>query len=351
MRAAQIVTHREPFVVGEVADPKIDSAGAIVQVEANGMCRSDWHTWNGDWAWFGGLPELPVVPGHEFSGTVVEIGSDVRRLRVGDRVTVPFTEACGHCDSCVRGRSATCRSVMFPGYSHSGGYGALVGMTNADLNCIPLPEEIEAVSAAGLSCRYSTAFNAVVHMGRMQPGEWVVVVGAGGMGVSAVQIAAALGGRVIAVDIRDEALEFARLHGAEHAFNSTKVDDVPAAIKELTGGGAHLSIDCCTREGSTVQSLLGLRGRGRHVQAGLTSKVDSGMMTIPVDLINLLELEFLGCSATSHSRYPELLGLVAAGRLRPADLVTKRISLDEVTDSMRALDTFDTIGCHVITSF
>jgi D-arabinose 1-dehydrogenase-like Zn-dependent alcohol dehydrogenase len=238
---------------------------------------------------------------------------------------------------------------MFPGYNHSGGYGTLVGMSNADLNCIPLPDQIDAVAAAGLSCRYSTAFNAIVHMGRMQPGEWVVVVGAGGMGVSAVQIAAVLGGRVVAVDIRDEALEFARLHGAEHTINAGTIDDVPGAIKEITGGGAHLSIDCHTRNGSTAQSLLGLRRRGRHVQAGITCKEDSGVMALPVDLISLLELQFLGCSATSHARYPELLGLVAGGRLRPADLVTKRISLDEVTESMQALDRYDTIGCHVIT--
>ena len=195
MRAAQIVAHREPLVVGEVPDPKCEAAGVVVRVEANGMCRSDWHTWNGDWAWFGGLPPLPVVPGHEFSGTVVEVGPEVRRVRLGERVTVPVTEACGRCESCVRGRSAICWSVMFPGYSHSGGYGELVAVSNADLNCVGLPDAVDAVSAAGLACRYSTAFNAVVHVGRLQAGESVVVIGAGGMGVSAVQVAAALAAR------------------------------------------------------------------------------------------------------------------------------------------------------------
>lgn len=351
MKAAQIVAHREPLVVGEVADPKIGPADAIVKVEANGMCRSDWHTWNGDWEWFGGLPPLPVIPGHEFGGTVVEVGADVSDVQVGDRVTVPFTEGCGRCESCKRGHSSICWNVVFPGYSHSGGYGELVGVLNADLNCVKIPDSIAMVSAAGLACRYSTAYNGLVHMGRLMPGEHVAVFGSGGMGLSAVQIAAALGGQVIAVDVRDEALELARQQGAVATINAKATPDVPDAIKELTGGGAHLSIDCLTRYGSSVQSLLSLRRCGRHVQAGITTKEDSGMMTIPVDLIGLLELQFLGCSATAHTRYPELLNLVAAGKLKPAELVTKQINISEVNESMRALDNFETLGCHVITSF
>lgn len=351
MRAAQIVEHRKPLIITEVPDPTIGSKDALVKVEATGMCRSDWHTWNGDWAWLDALPDLPCIPGHEFGGTVVEVGSEVTAVHVGQRVTVPFTEACGRCESCLRGRSELCWNVQWPGYNHPGGYGEYVAVLNADLSCIPIPDSIDMVSSAGLSCRYSVSFNAVVRIARVRAGEWVSVIGAGGMGLAAVQVAAAIGANVIAVDVRDEALQMAKEQGAVATVNSAAGLDVPMAVQEITGGGAHVSIDCYARGGTTAQSVLSLRPGGRHVQAGLTTAEDSGMVKIPVDVIAGRELQFLGTSALSHSRYPELLGLVSSGRLKPAALVTKQLRIDEVNESMIALDKLQTLGAHVITSF
>ncbi|MGQ0845583.1 MAG: alcohol dehydrogenase catalytic domain-containing protein [Sporichthyaceae bacterium] len=351
MRAAQIVEHNKPLVITDVPDPVIGSRDAIVQVEATGMCRSDWHTWRGDWKWLNALPELPWIPGHEFGGTVTEVGPDVTDVRVGDRVTVPFTEACGKCESCSRGRSNVCWNVQWPGYHHSGGYGEYVAVLNADLNCIRLPDSIDMVTAAGLSCRFSVGFNAVTHIGRVRAGEWVSVIGTGGMGMAAVQVAAAVGANVIAIDIHDDVLQVAKEQGAVATLNASSGIDVPEAVHEITGGGAHVSIDCYARGGTTAQSVMCLRRSGRHVQAGLTTKEDSGMVAVPVDFIAGLQLEFLGASAVAHGNYPEMLSLVSCGRLNPASLVTKRIDIHQVNDSMLALENLQTGGAHVITSF
>ena len=351
MKAAQLVAHRQPLVIGEVPDPKIGPGDALVKVEASGMCRTDWHEWNGDWDWVGFCPPLPVVPGHEFGGTVVEVGADVSRVRVGDRVTIPFCEGCGTCESCRMGRSELCWNINFPGFTHSGGYGEFVAVVNADLNCISVPESVPTLATAGLGCRFNTAYNGVVVLGGVKPGEWVTVFGAGGFGLCAVHIASRCGAQVIAIDIRDEALALAAEQGAVATINSRTTEDVPGAVKEITKGGAHLSFDSWCRHGTPVQSILGLRRAGRHVQGGLTSQEDRGMVTLPIDLMLALELTYTGCMCTPHSRYPELINMVASGMFDPTALVTKQINVSEANESMQALDRVDTLGMHVITSF
>ena len=351
MKAARIVAHRAPLVVGEIAEPDLGPGDARVRVEASGICRTDWHTWNGDFGWIGFQVPLPIVPGHEFGGTVVEVGGEVARLRVGDRVTVPFVEGCGYCESCAAGRSGICWNLNAPGFTHDGGYAERVRVPNADLNCVKLPDEVDMLAAAALGCRYSTAYQAVVHRGRLNPGEWVSVFGAGGMGLSAVQIASRLGGRVIAIDVRAEALAAAKQHGATATIDVKAAADVAAAVREISGGGAHLSIDCWSRDGATLQSILGLRRGGRHVQAAFTSQAEQGMIAVPADVMCVTEIEFLGCAVTSHARYPELLNLLVSGHLAPEALVTKRIALEEASESMFALDRLETVGMHVITAF
>lgn len=352
MRAAQVVEHRAPMVVGEVPDPRIGPKDALVKVSAAGMCRTDWHQWNGDFAWINFRVPLPVILGHEFAGVVEEVGAEVQGVKPGDRVVVPFVECCGRCEPCLRGTSQLCWNLNVPGATHSGSYAEYVAVPNAGLNCLHLPDAVDATSAASLGCRYSTAWNAVTLVGGVQAGQWVTVFGAGGMGLAAVQIATASGAQVIAVDVNDAALDLATKQGAVATVNSAAVGgEVAAQIKELTGGGAHLSVDCHARHGSPLQSVLGLRSGGRHVHAGFTSADDAGMVALPVDLMALLQLDFTGCMCAPHSRYPELLSLVASGRLAPGTLVTKEISLDEVNQSMRDLDSYATVGMHVITSF
>jgi propanol-preferring alcohol dehydrogenase len=351
MKAATIVAYREPMEIGDVPEPKVGPKEALVRVEASGMCRTDWHEWNGDWEWVGFKIPPPVIPGHEFGGTVTEVGSEVERIKVGDRVTIPFCEGCGTCESCLAGRSELCLNINFPGFTHSGGYGEYVAVVNADFNCITIPETVPMLATAGLGCRFNTAYNGLVLRGGLQPGEWVTVYGAGGLGLCGVHIASRLGARVIAIDIRDEALDLARQQGAVATLNSKGTDDVPAAVQEITKGGAHLSFDCWARHGTPLQSILGLRRAGRHVQGALTSQDDQGMVALPIDYILALELTYTGCMSTPHARYPELINLVESGHFDPTTLVTKEINVSEVNESMQALDGLNTLGMHVITSF
>ena len=206
VKAARLVERRKPLELADLPDPVPGPGEVVVQVEAEGICRTDWHVWNGDWDWVGLTPTLPLVMGHELGGTVVAIGPGVSDVHEGDRVTTPFHESCGRCAYCRSGRSNLCDDMEFLGLTHDGGYAQYAAIRNADFNCIKLPDSIDALSAAAIGCRYMTAFHAVTRQGRLTAGQWVAVHGAGGIGLSAVQIAAALGGRVIAVDLADAKL-------------------------------------------------------------------------------------------------------------------------------------------------
>jgi propanol-preferring alcohol dehydrogenase len=351
MKAAQIVAYRQPLEIGTHPDPTPAPTEALVKVEANGVCRTDWHFWNGDWAWVNFQAHLPFIPGHEFAGTVVEVGSAVTKVKVGDRVTVPFHEGCGACHYCISGSSQLCPTPNFPGWAHSGGYGELVAVAGADFNCVPLPETVDFVAAASLGCRYMSAWHATTHLGGVRPGQAVVVLGAGGMGLAAVQIATQAGAQVIAVDRRDEALDMASKEGAVAVVNSTTTENVGAAVQELTGGGAHLAIDCIGGQETTLNGLLSLRRAGRLVAAGLTTQDVAGMVTVPIDMMLALELTLVGSFGNPRSGYADLLGLVGRGELNPGSLVTQQIGIDQINDTMQALDRFETVGCHVVTSY
>src|SRR6185312_84548 len=229
MRALCFEAFGGPLTVRDLAAPDPAADGVVVEVAASGICRSDWHAWQGH------DPDvvLPHVPGHELAGTVAAVGAGVRRWRVGDRVTVPFVNACGRCAQCAAGEHQVCPEQTQPGFTHWGSLAELVALDAADVNLVRLPDDLDDVTAAALGCRYATAFRAVVQVGRVRPGEWVAVHGCGGVGLSAVQIAAASGARVVAVDVAAGALALARELGAEHVVDG--VGDVPAAVAELTG--------------------------------------------------------------------------------------------------------------------
>jgi propanol-preferring alcohol dehydrogenase len=351
MKAAQLVAYREPLQIGTHPDPAPTATEALVQVAACGVCRTDWHFWNGDWAWVGFQSPLPSIPGHEFVGTVVEVGSAVTKVKIGDRVTVPFHEGCGACQYCISGASQLCPTPSFPGFGHSGGYGELVSVVNADFNCVRLPDSIDFVSAASLGCRYMTAWHAATHLAAVRAGESVVVLGAGGMGLAAVQIATQAGAQVIAIDRRDEALDKAAKEGAIAVVNSTSTENVAAAVQELTGGGAHVALDCIGGQETTLNGLLSLRRAGRFVALGLTTQDVAGMVSVPIDMILALEIRLTGAFGIPRNGYDDLLTLVGRGALAPGSLVGKQIGIDQINDTTQALDRFDTVGCHVITSF
>ncbi|WP_091560027.1 zinc-dependent alcohol dehydrogenase family protein [Micromonospora pattaloongensis] len=319
----------------DVPDPAPTPGGAVIRVEATGLCRSDWHGWQGH------DPDVrpPHVPGHEFAGVVTAVGAGVRGWRPGDRVTAPFVCACGQCPACLAGDQQVCERQTQPGFTHWGSFAEYVGVENADVNLIRLPDELDFPAAAALGCRFATAFRAVVTQGRVAAGEWVAVHGCGGVGLSAVMIAVACGARVVAVDVSPGALELARRCGAALCLDATALTGpgaVAAAIREATGGGAHLSLDALGSPATCVASVESLRRRGRHVQVGLLPPAQ-GRPAIPMERVIAHELELRGSHGMAAHAYPELLRLVTAGVLRPAELVTRTIDLAEVPDAMAAM--------------
>jgi D-arabinose 1-dehydrogenase-like Zn-dependent alcohol dehydrogenase len=336
MRAVLFEEFGGPLRVAAVDDPAPPRHGVVVRVEAAGLCRSDWHGWIGHDP---DITALPHVPGHELAGTVVAVGADVTRWRAGDRVTVPFVNACGTCPTCAAGDHQICDNQRQPGFTHWGAFAELVALDWADVNLVALPEGLDAASAASLGCRFATAWRAVLQVGRVQAGEWVAVHGCGGVGLSAVMIAVAAGGRVVAVDVEPAALELARSLGAEVAVAAG------TDVREVTGGGAHLSLDAIGHPAAVAASVTGLRKRGRHVQVGLMPEPAA----VPLSLVISRELEVLGSHGLAAHAYPAMLDLVAAGRLDPARLITRRIGLDEVPDALAAMSTSSPTGVTVIT--
>ncbi len=343
MRALVFESFGGPLSVRDVPDPRPSPDAVVVRVGASGVCRSDWHGWQGH------DPDirLPHVPGHELAGTVEAVGGDVRGWKVGDRVTVPFVCACGTCPQCVDGDGQVCSQQTQPGFTHWGSFAELVVLHAADVNLVALPPSLSFASAAALGCRYATSFRAVSQQGRVRAGEWVAVHGCGGVGLSAVQIAIAAGARVVAVDVSEAALDLALDLGAEHAVDARSVD-VVASVVELTAGGAHLSLDALGSEKTCVDSVSCLRPRGRHVQVGLLPRAQ-GRPLVPLERVVALELELLGSHGMAAAAYPELLSLVQSGRLRPDLLVTRELGLDEAGEALREVGRSP--GIAVVTSF
>ena len=349
MKAAQIVEFKKPLRVGEVPDPTPGPKDVIVRVEACGICRSDWHAWMGDWSWLGLKPTLPIIPGHEFGGVVEAVGSDVKNFKPGDRVTAPFHEGCGHCSHCRVGHSNRCDTIAIYGFKFDGSFAEYVCVRNADFNLVKLPDEVDTLTAAAIGCRYMTAYHGV-NRSRVKPGEWVVVHGSGGVGLSAIQVANALGGIVIAVDIDDAKLEKAKQEGAAFTINSKK-QNVIQAVREITKGGAHVSIEALGIRETILNSVMCLRKGGRHVQIGLTSSAEGGMVMLPIDAVTAQELEIVGSIGNPRSDYDGLLSLIAQGKLNPKSLVSRQVTLDEASQVLQEMSEYKTVGFNVITSF
>ncbi|MEV6605271.1 zinc-dependent alcohol dehydrogenase family protein [Kutzneria sp. NPDC051319] len=325
--------------VREVADPTPTRDGVVIGVRATGLCRSDWHGWQGHDS---DITELPHVPGHELAGEVHAVGGDVTRWRVGDRVTVPFICACGRCASCVAGDQQVCSAQTQPGFTHWGSFAEYVAIDHADVNLVALPPEMAYSTAAALGCRFATAFRSVVAQGRARPGEWVVVHGCGGVGLSAVMIAAALGAQVVAVDVNPAALDLAKRFGAAVALEAHP--DVVSAVREATGG-AHLSLDALGHPVTASNSVLSLRRRGRHVQVGL---LPSGPTPLPMDRVIGWELEILGSHGMAAHAYGPMMDLVASGALRPDLLIARTIGLAEAASALAAMDRSTAAGMTMI---
>ena len=315
-------------VYRSVPDPSPSAHGVVLSVTATGLCRSDWHGWQGH----DPLITPPHVPGHEVVGTIRAVGDRVSSWSGGERVTVPFVGGCGACVQCRSGEPQVCPHQFQPGFSGWGSFAEYVAIDYADENLVALPPALDPVAAAALGCRFATAFRAVVDQGEVRAGDWVAVHGCGGVGLSAVMIARAAGARVVAVDVATPPLERASTLGAEHAINAAETDDVVGALRAATNGGAHLSLDAVGHPAACHRSVAGLRRQGRHVQVGLLG--EEGDTAVPMDQVIAEELELRGTHGLPAHRYSALFSMIEADRLDPGRLVERTLPL---RDAGRAL--------------
>jgi D-arabinose 1-dehydrogenase-like Zn-dependent alcohol dehydrogenase len=319
-------------VLTQVPDPACPDDGVVLTVGATGVCRSDWHAWKGH-----DQVALPHIPGHEMAGAVAEAAPGVTRWRAGDRVTVPFACGCGVCEYCLAGDAQVCPHQTQPGFTGPGSFAERVAIQAADVNLVALPDSVGFVAAACLGCRFATAFRALTVHGRLGAGDWLAVHGCGGVGLSAVMIASALGARVVAVDVASEALDRARDLGAESVIDASRDTDPAAAIREITKGGALVSIDAIGTPATAVGSVRCLRRRGRHVQVGLLLG-SASTPPIPMDLVIARELEIYGSHGMAAREYPPMLSLVADQTLRPDLLLGEVIGLEDAGAALAAMD-------------
>ncbi|HEM4387874.1 TPA: alcohol dehydrogenase AdhP [Streptococcus suis] len=266
MKAVVVNPESTGVVVVEKELRPLEAGEALVQIEYCGVCHTDLHVANGD---FGKVPGR--VLGHEGIGIVTEIAPDVTSLKVGDRVSVAwFFQGCGMCEYCTTGRETLCRTVKNAGYSVDGGMAEQCIVT-ADY-AVKVPEGLDPAQASSITCAGVTCYKAIKEA-HLEPGQWIAIYGAGGLGNLAVQYAKKVfNAHVIAVDINNDKLELAKEVGADVIINGLEVEDVPGYIKEVTGGGAHSTVVTAVSKVAFNQAIDSVRAGGYVVAVGLPSE-------------------------------------------------------------------------------
>jgi len=353
MRAAVLDAHGEPLAVRDVARPEPDDDEVLVETAACGVCRSDWHAWQGDWGWVGAkVPEGQTL-GHEPAGTVVEVGDDVETLRAGDRVAVPFHLGDGTCRHCRSGHANVCEGMVPLGLTDAapGAFAEYFPVHRADFNAVQLPDGVDPVDMAGLGCRFVTAFHALAHRADLDPGDRVAVHGCGGVGLSAVHVADALGASVVAVDIRDDTLAKAEELGAAATVDAGDADRVGSSVKAAAGGPCDVAIDALGIAETCRNAVDSLGRRGQHLQIGLTTGDERGEIALPTDAMVMQEIDFLGSFGMPPTDYDEIFRMVADGTLDPGAIVTETLALEDVPETLARMSDYDTVGIPVVTEF
>ena len=343
MRAAVLREYNADLSIEEVPDPVCPEDGVVLKVLACGVCRSDWHGWTGE------HPRVKPgqIGGHEYCGEVVEAGPRARH-RVGDRLVAPFILACGACPTCQSGQGHTCPNQRLPGFIEPGAFAEYVAVP-FDHNLAVLPASLTPTVAAGLGCRVTTAWHALTGRASVQAGEWLAVHGTGGIGLAAVILGRALGARVIAVDIVPEKLALALSLGAEAAVDARE-GTTAATIRDLTGGGAHVSVEALGIAATTNASIECLRPLGRHVQVGMPVG-HTARMEINMNAVYMGNLAVYGTRGMPSWRYPSLLSLIEAGRIDMSPMIAREIALSQTGGELAAFNGPTPPGVAVITDF
>ena len=352
MRAALLREYGRPLDIRDLPPPDPDPDGAVVAVEACGLCRSDWHAWRGHGEWNNDRVPRGQVLGHEPAGEVLAVGSEVDRISAGDRVVVPFSLGDGTCQHCRSGHGNVCPNGLALGFEPDapGAFAEQVAVPAAEHNLVTLPASLDPTDAAVLGCRYMTAYHTLADRVALEGGDWLAVHGCGGVGLSVVQLGRALGARVIAVDPDGQARRRAAALGATETVDPDGVDPVEA-VRALTDGGADVSVDALGIAATCCNSVRCLRERGTHAQVGLTTDEERGEVALPTDWMTRWEITFVGSRGMPPTRYGALFDLVGATGIDPGALVARELSLDRVSRRLAAMGRFETDGVEVVTSF
>jgi len=344
MKAAIYSKFNETIEIKQVDDPIANDTDAVIEVMASGLCRSDWHGWKGH------DPDimLPHVPGHEFAGIVKAVGSKVRRFKTGDRVTAPFCCGCSKCAQCKKGHQHICDHHFQPGFTDWGSFAQFVKIKNADFNLIKLPSAIDFVSAAGLGCRIITAFHGIVNQGKVDHSSIVAIHGCGGVGLSAIMVAAAFGATVIAIDINDQNLDRAKALGAAHTINATR-EIVVEKVREISHGGANLSMDALGSPDTCHNSIACLAKKGKHIQVGILAS-DSLISVSTAELI-AKEIELIGSHGMPIADYDFIFDLMQLNKIDPSQLIDRTISLEDLPQEMFKMESYSNAGMVIIDRF
>lgn len=343
MKATYYESFKGPVTIAKLPDPGPAAKEVIIQVKATGLCRSDWHGWQGHDSDI----QLPHVPGHELAGIIVATGSDIRSWKKDDRVTVPFCIGCGTCVQCTHGQQQICDQYYQPGFTGWGSFAEFVRIPYAEENLVRLPDTMDFVTAAVLGCRFITSWRGVTVQGAIKAGDFIAVYGCGGVGLSAIMIAAAMGAVPIAIDIDNTKLEFAKTIGAAYTINAREIVQVPDAVISITKGGAQVSVDALGSWETCRNSIRCLRKQGKHIQLGLMAGAEANP-PLPMHEVIAKELQLIGSHGMQAHQYPKMMEWISSGRMHPEKLLGKIISLEESCEALTDLDSFRNTGVTVI---
>ncbi|MFC7072701.1 zinc-dependent alcohol dehydrogenase family protein [Halovenus rubra] len=351
MRAAILREYGEPLDITTVPKPEPDTDGVVVEVKACGLCRSDWHAWQGHGEWNNDRVPTGQILGHEPAGTVVAVGDDVERVSQGDNVVVPFSLGDGTCQHCQSGHGNVCADGLALGFEPDapGAFAEQVPVPAVDYNAVDLPDGLSPRDGAVLGCRYMTAYHGLADRVALTGGDWLAVHGCGGVGLSAVQLGDAMGAQVLAVDPNESARERATDLGATATVDPSKRDPV-TAIRERTGG-ADVSVDALGVAETCRNSVRCLRKRGTHLQLGLTTDKERGVVSLPTDWMTRWEITFVGSRGMPPTRYGTLFEFITTSDVDPGALVGREVTLESVSERLAAMGTYDTDGVEVVTAF
>lgn len=334
MRAAVFHGPDRPMRVEEIPTPSPGPGEVLIRVAGCGVCHTDLHYIDHGTPTF---KKPPLVLGHEISGTVEEVAADVTRHGVGDRVLLAAVTSCGACDACREGRENVCANAQMLGNNVDGGYAEYVVAPAKDT--FALPEQIPLEEGSIIADAITTPYHAVVNRGRVRQGDAVVVFGCGGVGLNVVQMAAAMGARVIAVDIAADKLAWAEKLGAEAILDPSSVDQVDKALRSLTGGGADVAFEVVGKPSTQEQALASLKTGGRAVFVGYSADA----MTLNAGRVMFRELEVVGSLGCRPVDYPRVIEMVRQGRIQLTPLVTHRFPLEQIEAALQTLRSGDAI--------